>query len=305
MNNDSTQPEPLHWRHRLQAWVRQSVRRSEREVNYVLTLVLGAVVGLVVVAFIVVTESLGEALHPPGGARWRLVVIPTLGALASGYLLYRYFPDARGSGIPQTKAALFARRGFISLKTVIGKFICSTISLASGIALGREGPSVQVGSGVASVFGRTLGLKPEKVQGLVTVGASAALAAAFNTPLAAILFSLEEVMGNLHARVLGLVVMSSATSWLVLRLILGDEPLFHVPDYQVVHPMEFAFYALLGVIGGLVSVAFVKLLLRMRERFLNMPRSTRWFQPAIGGLSVGVLALMWPEVLGVGLPLRG
>jgi CIC family chloride channel protein len=300
MTNDSTTSESPNWRQRLQAWVRQSVRRSEREVNYVLTLILGAVVGLVIVAFIVVTESLGEALHPHGGARWRLVVVPTLGALVSGYLLYRYFPDARGSGIPQTKAALFARRGFISLKTVVGKFVCSTISLASGIALGREGPSVQVGSGVASVFGRTLGLKPEKVQGLVTVGASAALAAAFNTPLAAILFSLEEVMGNLHARVLGLVVMSSATSWLVLRLLLGDEPLFHVPEYQVVHPVEFAFYALLGVIGGLVSVAFVKLLLRMRERFLNMPRSTRWFQPAIGGLTVGILALMWPEVIGVG-----
>ena len=227
-------------------------------------------------------------------------MIPVLGALISGFLIWRYFPAARGSGIPQTKAALFARRGFIDLKTVIGKFSCSTLSLASGMALGREGPSVQVGAGIASVIGRTLGLNPEKVQALVPVGATAALAAAFNTPIAAVLFSLEEVMGNLHAPILGSVVLSSATSWLVLRLMLGDEPLFHVPEYQVGHPMELLFYALLGVIGGLVSVAFVKLLLRMRERFLNLPRWSRWFQPAAGGLLVGVLALMWPEVLGVG-----
>jgi CIC family chloride channel protein len=300
MENTSTPAKAPSWLHRLQAWMRQATRRNEDQVFLVLTLLLGALVGLVVVAFIVVTEGLGEVLHPPDGAPWRRVLVPVVGALGTGYLLFRFFPAARGSGIPQTKAALFARRGFISLKTVVGKFACSTVSLASGVALGREGPSVQVGAGIASVLGRTLGLKPEKVQALVPVGASAALAAAFNTPIAAVLFSLEEVMGNLHAPVLGSVVLSSATSWLVLRLLLGDEPLFHVPEYQVVHPVEFAFYALLGVVGGLVSVAFVKLLLRMRERFLNMPRWSRWAQPAAGGLMVGVLALMWPEVLGVG-----
>jgi CIC family chloride channel protein len=300
MSNHETPSTPSSGLDRLQTWVRQSTRRNEEQVFLVLTLVLGALVGLVIVAFIVVTENLGEWLHPPGGAPWRRILIPTLGALIGGILLFRFFPEARGSGIPQTKAAIFARRGFISLKTVIGKFTCSTVSLASGVALGREGPSVHVGAGIASVFGRTLGLKPEKVQSLVTVGSSAALAAAFNTPIAAVLFSLEEVMGNLHAPVLGSVVLSSATAWLTLRLLLGDEPLFHVPEYQLVHPMEFAFYALLGVVGGLASVAFVKLLLRMREKFLGMPRWSRLIQPAVGGLVVGLLALMWPEVLGVG-----
>ena len=288
------------WLNRLQGWMRVRIRRNEDQVFLVLTLVLGALVGLVIVAFIVVTERLNEILHPPGGVQWRTALVPVLGALGTGYLIYRFFPDARGSGIPQTKAALFAQNGYISLRTVLGKFFCSSTCLASGIALGREGPSVQVGAGIASVLGRTLGLKREKVQALVPVGASAALAAAFNTPIAAVLFSLEEVMGNLHAPVLGSVVLSSATSWMVLRLMLGNEPLFHVPEYQVVHPIEFAFYALLGVIGGLVSVAFVKILLRMRERFLNMPRWSRWFQPAAGGLLVGLLSLFVPAVLGVG-----
>ena len=166
-------------------------------------------------------------------------------------MLARYFPQARGSGIPQTKTALFLHDGFISLRTVVGKFTMCAVTLASGMALGREGPSVQVGAGLASVLGRRLGLSKRSVEALVPIGASAALAAAFNTPIAAVLFTLEEVMGDLHAPVLGSIVLSSATSWIVLHLLLGDEPLFHVPAYQLVHPIEFLFYAVLGVAGGL------------------------------------------------------
>ena len=116
-----------------------------------------------------------------------------------GYLLYRYFPDARGSGVPQTKAAMYARDGNITLSTVFGKFFCTSATLASGIPLGREGPAVQVGGGIASVLGRTLGLPTERVKALIPVGAAAAVAAAFNTPLAAVLFALEEVVGELRA----------------------------------------------------------------------------------------------------------
>ena len=157
-----------------------------------------------------------------------------------------------------------------------------------------------MGAGIASVLGRRLGLSPSRVKALVPIGASAALAAAFNTPIAAVLFSLEEVMGDLHAPVLGSIVLSSATSWIVLHLLLGDEPLFHVPAYQLVHPIEFLIYGVLGVVGGLVSVSFVKLLLWLRKRFRMMPKSTEWLQPAAGGLLVGVLGWFVPEVLGVG-----
>jgi CIC family chloride channel protein len=226
--------------------------------------------------------------------------MPTGGALLTGFLLYRFFPEARGSGIPQTKSAIFIREGYISLRTVLGKFLCCTTSLASGIALGREGPSVHIGAGIASVLARGFGLGPDRVKALIPVGCAAALAAAFNTPIAAVLFSLEEILGDLHARVLGTVVLSSATSWAVLHLILGDEPLFHVPGYQLVHPAEFVIYACLGVIGGLGSVVFVKLLLGIRLLFRRFPTQTIWCQPAVGGLAVGIMALWVPEVLGVG-----
>src|ERR1700736_550177 len=276
------------------------LRQHEDQVILVLALVIGALTGLAVVAFILLTERMGIRLYPVGGAPWRRLLFPVVGSLGIGYLLYRYFPNARGSGVPQTKAALYAREGRILLRTVLGKFFCTSATLASGIPLGREGPSVQVGAGIASVLGRALGLRPEKVKALIPVGAAAAIAAAFNTPLAAVLFSLEEIMGDLNAPVLGSVVLASGASWLVLRLMLGNNPLFKVSQYQLLHPLELVIYAVLGVAGGLVSAVFTKLLLGMRERFMHFPKTTVWFQPVVGGLFVGFLGLFVPQVLGVG-----
>src|SRR5205085_6611346 len=149
-------------------------------------------------------------------------------------------------------------------------------------------------------LGRRLGLRPEKVQALLPVGAAAAIAAAFNTPLAAVLFSLEEIVGDLHAPVLGSVVLASATSWVVLRLLLGNNPLFRVPQYELVNPAEFGIYAVLGVAGGFVSVAFTQLLLRMRAWFLRLPPKSAWIHPIVGGVLVGVMGWFVPQVLGVG-----
>ncbi len=284
---------------RLRLWA-STLGEREAQLYLVLSLAIGALVGLMVVAFIYVTENLGSRMYPPGGPAWHRLAIPIAGALVSGFLLTRYFPDARGSGIPQTKTALFLQGGYIGGRTVVGRFLCSSISLASGLALGREGPSVQIGGGVASMIGRRLGLTTARIQALVPVGAAAALAAAFNTPIAAVLFSLEEILGDMHAPLLGSVVIGAATSWVTLHLLLGDEPLFHVPAYQLKNPGEFVAYAVLGVIGGYVSVAFTKLTLYIRLQFRRLPKKTEWLQPAAGGVLVGVLAMFVPQVLGVG-----
>ncbi|MGA2509521.1 MAG: chloride channel protein [Candidatus Acidiferrales bacterium] len=299
MSEGSSAPTAASWKTPL-SWLAARVAQREQQVMLILSIVIGALTGLSVVAFILLTERLGMRLYPIGSAAWRRVFIPVAGSLGMGYLLYRYFPDARGSGVPQTKAALYARDGVITLRTVLGKFFCTATTLACGIPLGREGPSVQVGAGIASVLGRRLGLRPENVKALIPVGAAAAIAAAFNTPLAAVVFSLEEIVGDMNAPVLGSVVLASATSWLVLRLMLGNNPLFRVPQYQLVHPIEFVIYAVLGVVGGLVSIAFTKLLLEMRARFQRLPAWTRWFQPVAGGLLVGLMGWWVPQVLGVG-----
>lgn len=276
------------------------MRRNEAQMSLVLSVVLGALVGLVVVAFILLTGRLAARMYPAGGSGWRRILVPVLGSLSSGYMLWKYFPGARGSGIPQTKAAIFIEDGRIDLRTVIGKLFCCSTSLASGIALGREGPSVHIGAGIVSVVARSLGLDAKQVKALVPAGCAAALAAAFNTPIAAVLFSLEEILGDLHAAVLGSVVMSAATSWMVLHLILGDEPLFHVAGYKLVNPAEALVYAVLGLAGGLVAGGFVKLLLWLRLCFRKLPPWSVWLQPAIGGLTVGILGYFAPEVLGVG-----
>jgi CIC family chloride channel protein len=217
-----------------------------------------------------------------------------------GYLLARFFRDARGNGIVQTKSALHSSDGRITFHSVAGKFLCTSVTLASGIPLGPEGPSVAVGAGIASILGRKLGLSPAKVRALIPVGAAAAIAAAFNTPIAAVLFSLEEIIGDLNAPVLGSVVLASATGWMVLRLLLGNEPIFHVPQYEPAHPLEFAVYAVLGVAGGIVSGTLIASMIWLRGIFKRFPTKTLWIQPLAGGLVVGMAGWAVPEVLGVG-----
>lgn len=292
-------PEPTLPKERLR-WLALRFGRREDQMLLVLSILIGALTGAAVVALILLTERLGMRLYPVGSPVWRRVLTPVAGSLAMGYVLVRYFPDARGSGVGQTKVALFARDGIITLRTVLGKFFCTAVTLGSGIPLGPEGPSVLVGAGIGSVLARRLKLRPENVKALIPVGAAAAIAAAFNTPLAAVVYSLEEIVGDLNAPVLGSVVLASATSWLVLRLLLGNNPLFVVPQYQLVHPAEFAIYAVLGVIGGLVSVALMKLLIEIRSRFLRLPARTNWVQPVAGGLIVGLMGWWLPQVLGVG-----
>ncbi|HMF87169.1 MAG TPA: chloride channel protein, partial [Gemmatimonadaceae bacterium] len=176
----------------------EDLRRKEDRLSLLLSLVIGALVGLVVVAFILLTGRLTTLTYLSGGSGWQRVLVPTFGSLIAGYLLYKYFPLARGTGIQQTRAALFIHDGRISLRSVVGKFVTTTLTLASGIPLGREGPAVYMGSGLASVIAHKLGLSRLQIRSLVPVGGAAAFAAAFNTPIAAVLFSLQAIVGDLH-----------------------------------------------------------------------------------------------------------
>ena len=167
--------------------------------------------------------------------------------------------------------------------------------------MGRRGAvSGQIGSGLASIIGRWLHLSPERVKELVPVGAAAALSAAFNTPIAAVVFALEEIIGDMNATLLGSTVVASVAAVVVERSILGNEPLFHVPTYRLAHPAELIAYGVLGIIGGLVSVVFCKALLALRLAFKRMPAWTRAIQPAIGGVAIGALLIYAPQVRGVG-----
>lgn len=272
----------------------------ENHVFLVLTILLGVVGGLSAVLFSLAIDATRNVLFGGAPSTWRLLAVPTLVSLVTGYLLAKFFNDARGSGVPQTEAAYHLHQGVIPGRVVLGKFLTGALCVGSGHSMGREGPSVQIGAGVASVLGQWLRLSPARVKSLVPIGAAAALSAAFNTPVAAVLFALEEIIGDMNAALIGSTVVASVTAVIVERSILGNEPLFRVPAYHLVHPAELIGYAVLGVVGGIVSVFFCKLLLRTRGLFKRMPGWTRTFQPAIGGLAIGIILVFVPQVMGVG-----
>jgi chloride channel protein, CIC family len=278
----------------------QQLRLREHQLFLVLSIVIGVLSGLAAVLFTLAIDRSSHLFFGLAPSHLRLFLVPPLVSLVTGILLGTLFPEVRGSGVPQTEAAFRLQGGVIPVRVPIGKFLTGVLCIGSGHSMGREGPSVQIGAGMASTIGRWLHLSPARVKELVPVGAAGALAAAFNTPIAAVVFALEEIIGDMNASLLGSTVVASVASVIVARSILGNEPLFRVPTYHLMHPAELAGYALLGVVGGLVSLLFCKALLGLRKVFLGMPRSTRFIQPAIGGLGIGALLIFVPEVMGVG-----
>jgi CIC family chloride channel protein len=284
------------------AWAEEGGGAREGQLFLFLAVVIGLFGGLSVVLFRMAIEwtkllAFGSVMNPP----WtRLLLVPTVGGLIVAYLVVRFFPRARGSGVNQTKAAVYIFDGYIPFNTVVGKFITCAMAIGTGQSLGPEDPSLQIGAGIASALGRRLQLSREKVRLIAPVGAAAGLAAAFNAPISAVLFVIEEVIGNWNAGVLGAIVLSAVSSVIVSRWFLGDQALFGIPAYHLVHPAELLAYALLGVIGGVFSLAFVKLVAYARPRLKALPRWTQYLQPAAAGLLIGVIGLGLPQVMGAG-----
>ena len=230
----------------------------------------------------------------------RVFLAPMLTGLVIAFLVITFFPRARGSGVNQTKAALYIYDGYIPMPTVIGKFITSALAIGSGQSLGPEDPSLQIGAGLASALGRRLKLSREKLRLIAPVGAAAGLAAAFNAPITAVLFVIEEVIGRWTAGILGAVVLSAISSAVIERWFLGDEPLFRVPAYHLEHVGELGAYASLGVIGGFASLIFVKYIAYLRPELRKLPPWTQYFQPAAAGLLIGLIGIKFPQVMGAG-----
>jgi chloride channel protein, CIC family len=279
-------------------------RFSLREEQFFLLLavLIGIASGLSVVCFRICIDFLhlkllGSGLQPSVP---RVFLAPMLAGLVIAFLVIKFFPRARGSGVNQTKAALYIYDGYIPMPTVIGKFITSALAIGSGQSLGPEDPSLQIGAGLASALGRRLKLSREKLRLIAPVGAAAGLAAAFNAPITAVLFVIEEVIGRWTAGILGAVVLSAISSAVVERWFLGDEPLFRVPPYHLEHVGELGAYASLGVIGGFASLIFVKYIAYLRPKLRALPPWTQYFQPAAAGLLIGLIGIKFPQVMGAG-----
>jgi chloride channel protein, CIC family len=278
------------------------VRMKEGQLFLFLAVLIGVFSGLLVVCFQIAINTtrlwlLGSALAP---SPLRLIIVPALAGLAVAFLVMKIFPQVRGSGVNQTKAAVYASNGHIPFSTVAGKFITCALAIGSGQSLGPEDPSLQIGAGFASWLGRRLRISRDKVRLIAPVGAAAGLAAAFNAPIASVLFVIEEVIGRWSAGVLGAIVLAALSSVVVMRNFLGAEPLFRVTTYRLGHPTELVAYAVLGVAGGFAAVVFSRLIAVVRPRLMRLPWRTHYFQPAIAGLVVGLIGIAFPQVLGAG-----
>jgi chloride channel protein, CIC family len=269
----------------------------------ILSVFIGIFSGLAVVCFRLAIDWMHLALLGPLPQThgWRLFAVPSLAGLVVAALVIHVFPGIRGSGVNQTKAALYIFNGYIPFRTAVGKFICAAIAIGSGQSLGPEDPSLQIGASIASALGRTLQISREKLRLMAPVGAAAGLAAAFNAPISAVLFVIEEVIGRWSAGILGSVVLSAVSSVVIVRWFLGSEPLFRIPITTFKRPTELIAYAVLGVVGGLASVVFAKSIGYLRPRLKALPRWTQYFQPAFAGLLIGLIAFLGaPQIMGAG-----
>jgi chloride channel protein, CIC family len=274
----------------------------EEQFFLVLAIAIGILAGFCVVIFRIAIASarlwlLGSSLHP---SPVRVVLVPALMGLVIAVVAVRFFPRVRGSGINQTKGALYIYDGFIGADTVVAKFILSALAIGSGQSLGPEDPSLMIGAGLASTLGRWLKLSKERLRLVAPVGAAAGLAAAFNAPITAVLFVIEEVIGRWSAGILGAVVLSAISSVVIERWFLGDEPLFRVPPYHLEHAGELIAYAFLGVVGGVASLVFVKVIKNLRPRLRRLPQWSQYLQPGVAGLLIGFIAIWFPQVMGAG-----
>ncbi|HYM11614.1 MAG TPA: chloride channel protein [Bryobacterales bacterium] len=283
------------------AWLKRPAM-SEGQRFLLLAVLIGLFAGLAVVCFHVAIEflswrTLGAAA---GASRLGALLSPALGGLVAAFLALRVFPAAAGSGVNQTKEAIYISDGYLPFSGVIGKFLACSLSIGAGNPMGPEDPSLQMGAGIASLLGRLFRLPRANMRLIAAVGAAAGLAAAFNTPIAAVLFVIEEVLAGWRAGVLGSIVLASVSAAVVVRWFLGDEPLFRVPAFQLTHPSELLVYAGIGVIGGVLSALFVKWVGALRDALGRWPRWTRYLQPGAAGLLVGCAGLWLPAVMGAG-----
>jgi chloride channel protein, CIC family len=247
--------------------------------------------------------SLGDPVDPVEVARalpfWVLVLLPALGGLVAGLVIRVFAPEARGHGIPEVMEAVALRGGVMRRRTAAVKITASAVTLGSGGSAGQEGPIVQIGAVLGSAIGQALRVPGRQLRTLVGCGAAAGLAATFNAPIAGAIFAAEVIVGDFAVAQFSPIVISAVVATVLSRWFLGNYPSFVVPPWELVSPFELVAYGVLGVLAGLVAVAFMRAVYGVEDGFART-RLPVWLKPAVGGLAVGVIALAVPRVMGVG-----
>ncbi len=230
---------------------------------------------------------------------WQKLGIPVLGGLIVGPIVHFVAREVKGSGIPEVMESVAIHGGSIRPRVVIAKALAAAITIGSGGSAGREGPIVHIGSAIGSAFGQFLAVSARRLRTFVACGAAAGIAATFNAPIAGALFAVEIILGDFAVPAFSPIVISSVVATVISRHYIGDFPAFRVPAYNIVSSYEFIPYTILGILAGLIAVLFIHSVYKSQDVFekLNIPG---YLKPAAGGLVVGIIALGFPQVYGVG-----
>lgn len=231
------------------------------------------------------------------GGNVYVVLIPAVGGLLVGSLVFYFAREAKGHGVPEVMEAIALRGGRIRPRVAAVKVLASSITIGSGGSAGREGPIVQIGSSLGSSVGQWLKLSDDRISNLVACGAAAGISATFNAPIAGVFFALEVILGRFSVRYFSSVVISSVAASIVGRVAFGDYPAFALPtEYGVNSLWEFLFYPILGVLAAVIGVIYVRVLYGTEDVFDSIKRVPEWVKPAIGGTLLGLVALAYPIV---------
>ncbi len=230
-----------------------------------------------------------------------VVLVPAIGGLLVGPMIYFYAREAKGHGVPEVMEAVALRGGRIRPIVAVVKSIASAISIGTGGSAGREGPIVQVGSALGSTLGQKFNFSDDRIRNLVACGAAGGIAATFNAPIAGVIFAIEIILGELKVRSLSSVVISAVTASVIWRSAFGDVPAFHIPlEYGINSLWEYAFYPILGIIAAFVGAAFVVTLYWTEDFFDDLKSVPEWLKASIGGALLGLTALLYPVITGIG-----
>jgi len=252
----------------------------------------------------------GHAANPhlPGLGRWFVLLAPVVAGLLYGPLVHFFAREARGHGVPEVMYAVARRGGRIAPQVAAVKALASALCIGGGGSVGREGPIVQIGSALGSTLGRLTRVAEPRMRVLVACGAAGGIAATFNAPLAGVFFAMELILRDFTAESFGMVVVSSVTASVIGRAALGDAPFLQLPSFHVEHLGQYGLFILLGLLAGGAGVLFTRVLYAVEDlcdagwRFVRLPE---WARPALGGLLLGGLLLVLPEMYGVGYPVLG
>jgi CIC family chloride channel protein len=246
----------------------------------------------------------GHALNPhvPWLGPYFVVLAPVVAGALYGPMVQRWAREARGHGVPEVMLAVARHGGRISWRVALVKSLASALCIGGGGSVGREGPIVQIGSALGSAFGTLLRLSESRLRLLVACGAAGGIAATFNAPLAGVFFAMELILREFTAESFGVVVLSSVTASVVGRAAFGDVPFLRLPAFTVQHGAQYLWFALLGVLAGAVGVLFCRALYWIEDACDWAWRGPEWLRPAVGGVLLGGLLLLLPQLYGVGYP---